>query len=225
MAVAPPASPAYIPAMRYLLLLPAVLLAACAFGRQYEQNPDLNHTHADFAIWVDDEKLDFSANELMSGISTDEATHDEEGEHLHPYLHLHDNIGYVLHRHKPGLTLAEFFASMQVAFTEKCYVSLMPLADGEICSESPFRLFVRNMADAEPQWKELPFDTAYEFRDMDQVLITTAATDAQLTVQMEQMTDDACRYSRTCPWRGDPPTENCIADPAVPCVAPADEEY
>ena len=55
------------------------------------------------------------------------------------------------------------------------------------------------------------------------LILTTSAGSAQVLDQVEQLTDDACRYSKTCPWRGDPPAENCIADPAVPCVVPEDD--
>jgi hypothetical protein len=71
--------------------------------------------------------------------------------------------------------------------------------------------------------EEMEFDLQYVFKDMDAVLLTTSAGSAEVLDQVEKLTDDACRYSRTCPWRGDPPAENCIADPAVPCVVPEDD--
>jgi hypothetical protein len=116
----------------------------------------------------------------------------------------------VIHRHKPGLTLKEFFESIHVAFDEKCYISTAPLADGRMCGDTPFRLFVNGT--------EQSFDLSYVFEDIDHIFITNAADDTQLQAQIDQMTDDACKYSKTCPWKGDPPTENCIADPEVPCV-------
>ena len=55
-----------------------------------------------------------------------------------------------------------------------------------------------------------------------QILLTYQNEDEasmeRITEQKEEMTDDACLYSKTCPWRGEPPAENCIADPEVPCV-------
>ena len=71
--------------------------------------------------------------------------------------------------------------------------------------------------------EEVEFDLEYVFKDMDTVLFTTSAGSAEVLSQVEALTDDACRYSKTCPWRGDPPAENCIADPAVPCVVPEDD--
>ena len=161
-------------------------------------------------MWVNGEKLDFSANELMSGSSSEEKGEDHGHEHLHPYLHLHDGVGYVIHRHKPGLTFKEFFDSLQVGFDAQCYVSFAPMADGFICGDTPFRMFVNG--------KEQPFDLEYVFADTDQILLTNAGSEAQLKKEFEAMTTDACLYSRTCPWRGEPPKESCIADPDVPCL-------
>jgi hypothetical protein len=173
-------------------------------------NPDPNHTHADFAVWMDGTQLDFSAPEFMSGSSTDEGSHPTEG--LRKYLHLHDANGHVIHRHKPGLTLKDFFDSLPVSIAGKCYSAGTPGADGEECSEYPWRLFVNGK-------EQTPFSLNYAFQDDDQMLLTTAHTDEEVKKELGQMTDDACKYSKTCPWKGAPPTENCIADPTVPCLA------
>lgn len=179
-----------------------VLLVGCNWWpREFVSNPDPNHTHADFVVWVNAEMLNFSADELMSGSSDT---------HLHPYLHLHDGVGHVIHRHKQDLTLKEFFDSLQVGFDEKCYGSFAPMADGFICGETPFRMFVNG--------KEQPFDLGYVFSDTDRILLTNTENDAEVTKELDGLTDDACIYSRTCPWRGEAPKEGCIADPAVPCL-------
>ncbi|MDA1208900.1 MAG: hypothetical protein O2904_02605 [bacterium] len=175
---------------RFAPIVLTILLAAC-IQRSYEQNPDPNHTHADFSVWFDGEKVDFSGPEYMSGIPSDEADH-------HKHLHMHDEIGDVLHRHKPGLSLQEFFDSLQYDFA----------------ADKTWLMFVNG--------EEMEFDLSYVFKDMDAVLLTTSAGSAEVLHQVELLTDDACLYSKTCPWRGDPPAENCIADPAVPCVAPLD---
>ena len=70
---------------------------------------------------------------------------------------------------------------------------------------------------------QMEFDLQYVFKDMDQVLLTNSTGSAQVLYEVEQLTDDACRYSKTCPWKGEPPAENCIADPEVPCVAPLED--
>ena len=193
------------------IALVACLIALVAYldhrGYTYVPNPDPNHTHADFAIWIDGEKLDFAQRKYMSGVSWDEGSHDTEDEYHHEHLHLHDDVGHVLHRHKPGLTIAEFLESLGFAFANGC----MRTDEGKrYCDE--WRMFV-NTEEQEPS-------AEYVFVDMDQILFTYGATDADVQAQLEQMTEDACLYSRTCPWKGDPPDENCVADPTVPCVLP-----
>ena len=196
---------------RYLLLSGMMLLlSAC---RTTAVNPDPNHTHMDFAVWINGSQLDFSGPEMMSGSSKDEPEDEHaDDDHKHPTLHLHDGVGHVLHRHKPGLTLKEFFDSIKVGFDDHCYTSFMPMADGQICSEKwVLRMFVNGA-------ERTPFDTDYVFVDLDRILITDATDGPELEEQLRQLTDDACLYSKTCPERGEPPAEGCVADPTVPCV-------
>ena len=185
---------------RLLLVAGVVLLSGCTNRDPHTvPNPDPNHTHADFAVWVDEVNMDFSDDEYMSGVSYDEASHDEEDEYHHQYLHLHDNVGHVLHRHKPGLSLKEFFDSLGFRFDPG----------------KTFRMFINE--------EEVPFDLGYIFKDLDVLLLTTSTDPDLVFDQLEQLTDDACLYSRRCPWRGDPPAENCVADPSVPCVVPEED--
>lgn len=197
----------------WLLMLVAVGLGVYrgVAGYPFVQNPDPNHTHADFAIWVNGEQLDFSGPEFMSGLSTDETTHDEESEVHDKYLHLHDGNGHVVHRHKQGLAVGEFFAS--IGFTkgeDGCYI--VPGGQEPVCNQhgKTWRMFVNG--------EEKAFDLSYIFADMDHLLFTYGATNVQIQEQLSELTDDACKYSKTCPWKGSPPTENCVADPEVPCT-------
>jgi hypothetical protein len=197
----------------------------CAVGYPLVPNPDPNHTHADFAVWVNGEKLDFSGNEFMSGLSTDETTYDEEGEAHHKHLHLHDGNGDVVHRHKPELTLDEFFASIgwQTHFLSEetpegmsadwcLYKAESRLSDAE-CDSGSIRLFVNGV-----EYISQAGPLSYEFNDGDHLLITDATDPEEVQRQLTTVTDESCLYSRTCPFRGSPPTENCVADPEVPCV-------
>ncbi|HLC75593.1 MAG TPA: hypothetical protein VJB82_00535 [Candidatus Peribacterales bacterium] len=205
------------------LLLP--ILAACSYfaHKEYALNPDPeNHIHADFAVWIGEEKIDFTDPKYMSGVSYDEESHDEEKEYHHQYLHLHDNVGSVIHTHKVGYTIADFLGSIGFVMSARCMrldtgVDLCPNELGE-----SWRMFVRHRPLIENEWQEVPWDPHFEFEDMDQILLTFQNDDEEsmkkIEAQKNAMTDDACLYSKTCPWRGDPPTENCIADPEVPCV-------
>ncbi len=186
-------------------LATVVLFSACT--PKPATNPDPNHTHADFAVWIEGKQIDFSHSQYMSGSSTD-ADHTDA---LHPYLHLHDGNGRVIHRHKSGQTLQEFIASLQGMRYEGTDFKFL---DCITCQHSSgtytVKLFVNGA--------EEPMGSAYVFQDNDKLLITDTTDPVELRKEIRMVTDDACLYSRTCPERGDPPSENCIADPEVPCV-------
>ncbi|TSC58292.1 MAG: Protein-disulfide isomerase [Candidatus Peregrinibacteria bacterium Greene0416_19] len=199
---------------RFAIIALALLLSSCGGPAT---NPDPNHTHADFGMWVDGREIDFSAETYMSGSSAEEQDDGHGHTHRHPSLHLHDGNGHVIHRHKPGLPFKEFSDSIGLQFRgNTCYSLSHPGkgtlsgSGGFVCPITPLRLFVNDM--------EQPFDLRYVFKDLDRIFITNAPDRASVDIQMQHLTDDACLYSRTCPERGDPPSENCIADPAVPCV-------
>lgn len=192
---------------RSILSSSLLLLVFGACSRAPAVNPDPNHTHADFAVWIDDKQVDFSKDEYMSGASTDEH-HDETHS---KYFHLHDGNGRVIHRHKPGLTLGEFFASIGFGIAQHkdgwCWYQGERFTE---CQSRPLKLYVRG--------KQVPGNPAdYVFADLDHILITDSQIDSMISYQMGLLSDDACLYSKTCPERGEPPTENCIADPEVPC--------
>jgi hypothetical protein len=223
----------YLPAIITIL----VVISVIAYGRQPVPNPDTNHTHADFAVWMpmtrnsdesqNIEKLDFTSPAFMSGLSTDDHTHDEPEEYHHQYLHLHDGNGHVMHSHKPDQTIGEFFLSIGAAMS-----STMEL-DGKIIQNNCF-----SWTDAKSEkysrcsgeWGytihmfvngvEVSYNPEYVFKDGDTILIISATSNDQIQTALSDMTEDACLYSKTCPWRGTPPTENCIADPLIPCIAP-----
>lgn len=167
-------------------------------------NPDPNHTHADLAMWVEGRKIDLSAGKYM----LDEESADSEKE-TNP--HLHDGNGLVIHRHKAGQSIGEFLKAIDINATNQC----VTLDDGtSLCNEGSKRwqMFINGT--------EQPLDPAYVFRDLDQILLTYGATGEQVAEHLQSLSDDACLYSQTCPERGTPPVENCVADPTVPCVAP-----
>ncbi len=194
-------------------LIPIIILAgaiAIAFFAPHRiaKNPDPDHTHADFAVWIDGKQLDFSDEKYMSGSSKEESAGGHPHEHLHESLHLHDGNGHVIHRHKPGLTIGDFFDSLSMPLTDAC---LTVNARRSYCIENGkhWRMFVNE--------KEIPFGPNYVFQDGDAILLTWGSDDIVIAEQLKMLTHDACLYSKTCPERGAPPTESCIADPTVPC--------
>lgn len=173
------------------------------------KNPDPNHTHADFAVWIQNERVDFAKPEYMSGLSTDDHSVEHEGDH-DKYFHLHDGNGDVIHRHKPDLTLAEFFATIGMKMTDTCFT---------VGEQAP----VCNDATAGKVWhmvingQEDAFNPSYAFRDLDKILLTYGSDESQMYEQYKALTDEACLFSQVCRWRPPPPVENCIADPEIPC--------
>ncbi|MBI1812459.1 hypothetical protein HY285_03115 [Candidatus Peregrinibacteria bacterium] len=209
----------------FLLLIGSVVVISYISSSSVVEpakNPDPNHAHADFAVWINGKKLDFSAQKYM--------TTDAEEAKLKPgdvrlYLHLHDGDGHVIHRHKPELTFGNFLETIGLKSALVCPTRLnnsfpstsntcqqclnvpdYPFSAEPLCG---WRMFVNG--------KERPLNLSYVFADGDHLLLTNANDAAEVQKQLSQMTDDACLYSRTCPERGKPPTENCIADPTVPC--------
>jgi hypothetical protein len=192
--------------------LPIVLLAILAGGIYWytrpDINPDPNHTHADFAVFVSGEKIDFSKAEYMSGSSTGSLADADHQAH-DPYYHLHDGNGGVIHRHKPGLPLGQFFASLGFTMTADCFT----LEDAKpVCNEGAktWKMYVNGTEHA--------FSPAFTFADGDKLLLTYNASQSEVQRQLSTLSDSACLFSQTCPWKGDPPAENCISDPKVPCV-------
>jgi hypothetical protein len=221
---------------RILSSLAVLTLSACSWGSGTAVNPDPNHTHADFAVWINGQKLDFSDERYMSAPPADEtswilkasAHGDEDDGHVVPgreYLHLHDGNGHVLHSHKPGQTIGQFFGSLGMPMTPNCF----DLDDFQFATLDPswVRDFARTKKlcdDGKFHWTmmvngaRIPMNPDYALVDLDTILLSYGASDTAATEEYAKMTDDACLYSKTCPERGDPPTENCIADPTVPCV-------
>lgn len=196
-------------------LLPILVLVALGFigygAYQYLQpavNPDPNHTHADFAVYISGERVDFAKDAYMSGSSTGSLT---DADHLahNPYYHLHDGNGDVIHRHKPGLVIGEFFGSIGFTMASDCFT----VAGGKpVCNDGAktWKMYVNGTEHA--------FDPNYAFVDEDKILLTYDADQSDVQRQLAALTDEACLYSKTCPWRGDPPAESCISDPKIPCV-------
>ena len=165
-------------------------------------NPDPNHTHADLAMWVEGQKIDLSAGKYM----LDEESADPEKE-TNP--HLHDGNGLVIHRHKSGQSIGEFLKAINITATEQC-ITLDSGTSACTQGEKRWQMFVNGT--------QQPFDLSYVFNDLDQILLTYGADKKQVTTQLQSLSDDACLYSQTCPERGKPPVENCVADPEVPCT-------
>lgn len=198
----------------FLILVP---LAAVLYERnQTAVNPDLNHTHADFAVWIGGKQLDFSGAKYMTTESREAKLPPGDPER---YLHLHDGNGHVIHRHKPGLRLGDFFASIGFSVAsgkqgEWCWYAVKADRPFDGCLSGPIKLYVNGKAYVDSKGNG-PFE--YVFQDGDHLLIADAVDPSEVQHELSTMTDDACKYSKTCPGRGPAPAESCISDPAAPC--------
>lgn len=206
-----------------ILLLPAVLLVVtgCRFWLpKTAVNPDPNHTHADIAMWVEGVKIDFSGARYMTTEAEEEAAPIGS---VKKYMHLHDGNEHVVHRHKPALTIGAFFQSIGFPMTKDC-LTLDSYQYGTLDSawKKDFAIKPRLCTNGKFHWimvvngKQMSMDPGFVFKDGDKILLLYTAGDSWQQ-QWMAMTDDACRYSKTCPQRGPAPTESCIADPEVPC--------
>jgi len=164
------------------------------------------HEHADFALYLDGEKFDFSKDKYMhvepckvsfyNFIQTSYAHGDEsEGTSPRSDVDLHGSKGNVIHVHKEGVTYLDFFESLEMDFHDTYFID----DSGnryEDNAEKEFRFFVNN--------KEL--DTLYEkeIRNFDQVLITYGEknrTDDSISIELGSITNEACIASEVCTHR------------------------
>lgn len=159
------------------------------------------HIHADFKVFINNKPIDFSLNKYQSNTTS---AHDA-------FAHLHDGNGEVMHIHKEGITLGYFFETLGMEFTEECF----KLDTGKkYCNTrdkfNTVHLWVNGRPNSE-------FEN-YKVQDLDRILITYGhLAGSQLPDQFDMVTDAACVYSKTCPERGEPPTEGCVKALGVPC--------
>lgn len=154
--------------------------------------PEAVHEHADFAVYLDGQQVDFSLDKYQS---SDEAP-------LHDYTHLHDGVGTIIHKHLTGITLGEFFESIGMSLTRACFTT----DDGtQYCGTNTksLKFFVNGSPHS-------GFGD-YELNDLDQILISYGPLEEpDLDAQLASVTDEACIYSEVCPERGTPPDESCV---------------
>lgn len=170
--------------------------------------PDV-HEHADFALFINGQKFDFSPAKYQSD-KNDEPDHDH-GSHQHdPYTHLHDKKSQIIHTHKAGVTLGYFLKTIGFEITNSC---LTTDTKKQYCDDdvSSLKFFVNGKRNARPD--------QYEIMDLDRLLVSYGPlTDPDLTAQLKALTDEACIYSEKCPERGKPPTEQCVGGLGTDCV-------
>ncbi|MDP2666453.1 MAG: hypothetical protein Q8P05_03065 [Candidatus Diapherotrites archaeon] len=187
-----------------ILILVGILAVAWALFPMEQANPDPNHTHADFAVYIHNERVDFSQPQYMS----------TETQKRSPYTHLHDGDGEVMHIHALGVTLGLFFHTLDMRLTTDCFT----LDTGaSYCTDetNSLRVYVNGQPIADGM--------AYQPQDLDQILITFGdESPDEIQVQLDSLTDKACIPSKVCPWRGTPEDESsCSSDEGCLIVPPS----
>lgn len=155
------------------------------------------HEHADFAVYLNGEKFDFTPSKYQSS----------ETNPLDPDTHLHDGNAEITHKHRKGITLGYFFETLGMKFDTQCFVT----DDGKkYCNEGgkTLKMFVNGK-------ENIQFGN-YEFTDLDRILISYG-DQTGVADQITSITDMACLYSEKCPERGKAPTENCVGGLGTEC--------
>lgn len=148
------------------------------------------HVHADFAVHMNGNKLDFSQTKYQSSVGHEKDQH----------VHLHDGDGKVVHRHAEGVTFAQFLTSLGYKLTNDCFASD---TGEEFCSNasSSLTLIVNE--------KIIDDKTVYVPQEEDKILLTYGAKDADVKSELASITDESCIHTGTCPERGVPEVESC----------------
>ena len=167
------------------------------------------HEHADFALFLNGEKFDFTKGEYMSTkpciakASSWVPVAYAHGSDLDDAVHLHDGIGGVVHMHRENVSWHDFFESLKMDFEDTIFID----DEGNQYREddnNEFR-FIKNGEEVETLQD-------VEIRDLDRVLISYGPKDraySELLVEYGQITNDACYYSDACLHRGSAPLESC----------------
>lgn len=170
-----------------------ILINAAILKAPVSQKPSQAvHIHANMKVYMNGKAVDFS---LAKYQSTDE-------KELNPDIHVHDGNGDVIHIHKSGVTLSDFFTSLKISLTSNCYIDDLKK---EFCTDGTQKLQIFVNGQPNTQFEK------YIPKDVDRILITYGNdTETIIKQQLASVGDNACIYSEKCPERGKPPTEECV---------------
>jgi len=150
------------------------------------------HVHADFLIYIGEEKIDLSDEQFMTS----------NQQTVHKHAHLHDGNGEVKHIHAEDITFAEFLDSLGITLTDSC---LNLFTDNQYCSGEENEVLLYVNGELYPG-----LITQYVPVDNDRVLLYYGkSSDPQIEQYLANIPDDSCYYSGTCPERGIAPAESC----------------
>lgn len=159
------------------------------------------HIHANIKVYLGSQSVDFSQPKYQSTA---------DGKDLDENIHFHDGNGDLIHIHKKGVTIGEFFKSLKMSFSKDCF----NIDTGEkYCNgggESGLKFFVNGKPNTQ-------FDN-YVPQDLDKLLISYGSdVQTESQKQINSVSDTACIYSLKCPERGTPPKEKCVGGLGTDC--------
>ena len=149
------------------------------------------HVHADFAVFIDGQKIDFAKEEFMGEEVCGKPGEDEHDidfttiEGVKEAAHLHDLNGNVMHIHHENATLSMFFQGIGFGLTENCFKT--PSESFCNSEEKNVKVLVNGV--------ELKEFANYKPGDLDKILIFYGSGD----LSFENVSNEACIYSEKCP--------------------------
>jgi len=176
-----------------------IISAALAKAPPITQKEENVHIHADFKMYINGSVFDLTQDKYQTS----------EEKEASSSVHIHDKNGDIVHAHKKGVTIGDFFRSIGMSFAKDC----LTLDNGKnYCNQTGMKLkfFVNGK-------ENITFET-YEIKDLDRILVSYGpVTDPTVQKQIDSVGDRACIYSEKCPERGKPPDEECIGELGGKC--------
>lgn len=188
--------------MNQKLLIAGIAVLAVAIAGAYflffqpPAHDDDYHAHADFAVFINDQKFNFSQKDFMSEALCGKPGEADEHEHadldtlegLKSVVHLHDLNGNVIHFHNERVTLPMFFKSIGFNLNETCFST----RDASYCNGegNTLKVFVNGIR------VEGGLEN-YAPADLDKILVTYG-TETDFSTQQDSITAQACIYSEKC---------------------------
>jgi len=152
------------------------------------------HVHADFAVFLNGEQLNFSQKQFMHEESCGKPGQPEPmdlntAEGRAEAMHLHDLNGNVMHVHNENATFPLFFQNIGFSLTKDCIQTKESL----YCNSPTKTLKVFVNAGQVQDYMN------YKPQDLDQILVTYGSESQGLVnAQYDSITSQACIYSEKC---------------------------
>lgn len=175
--------------MKSARLLGAFLLGVLALGTArllFAAPPPAVHHHANFALFVDGERVDLSADRFMEDVAG--CALDPGAIGPRERVHLHNNEDHVVHVHHGGVAWGHLFQNLGMSLGDRVLVR----EDGSVlAADSAASLkFVLN-------GRAIGRLAGEEIRSGDRVLVSfgSESVDEVLAAQYPQVAEDAIRYN------------------------------